>query len=134
MNQLPKNPALRRYLYRFLIAMSLYVVFLVTALWAFPIYHPTGPLAYLLGILPALPIIAVIVIVGFYLAEEKDEFQQRVLMQAMIWGIGATLAITTAWGFLEVFKLVPQLPLYVVFPLFCALTGFSTGMLKSKYK
>lgn len=131
---LPKNAATRRYLYRFLATMSLYVVFLVGAVWAFPRYHPTGALAYLLAILPALPIIGGIVVVGLYLAEEKDEFQRALLVQSMIWGIGATLSLTTAWGFLEVFQLVPHIELYLVFPLFCALTGFASAMLKARYK
>ena len=131
---LPKNPATRRYLYRFLATMMFYVVFLVGAVWAFPRYHPTGVLAYLLAILPALPIVGIIVVVGLYLAEEKDEFQRALLVQAMIWGIGATLSLTTAWGFLEVFQLVPHIELYLVFPLFCVLTGFASGMLKARYR
>jgi len=52
----------------------------------------------------------------------------------MIWGIGATLSLTTAWGFLEVFKLVPHIELYLVFPLFCALTGVASGILKARYR
>lgn len=131
---LPKSAATRRYLYRFLATMMFYVLFLFGAVWAFPRFHPTGVLAYLLAILPALPIIGGIVVVGIYLAEEKDEFQRTLFIQAMIWGIGATLSLTTAWGFLEVFQLVPHFELYLVFPLFCTLTGFASGMLKARYR
>lgn len=128
------NAAIRRYQSRFLITMLFYMVFLFAAVWAFPRYHPTGALAYLLAILPALPIIGGIVVVGLYLAEEKDEFQRSVLVQAMIWGIGATLSLTTAWGFLEVFKLAPHIELYLVFPLFCVLTGVASSILKARYR
>jgi hypothetical protein len=128
------NPAMRRYLYRFLTAMALYVIFLIAAAEGFPRYHPTGFPAYLLAVLPALPIIAVIAIVGLYIAEIKDEFQRSVIIQALVWGIGATLAATTAWGFLEVFSLVPHAPLYLVFPLFCVCAGVSNGVLKLRYR
>jgi hypothetical protein len=129
-----KNPAIRRYLVRFLITMSFYVIFLVTAVEAFHRYHPTGALAYVLAILPALPVIGVIVIVGLYLREEKDEFQRAVLVESMMWGIGATLSVTTAWGFLENFVPVPHFDLFMVFPLFWGVVGFAKGLLKVKYQ
>ena len=130
----PNTPATRRYLYCFLITMAFYVVFLFGAVWIFPRYHPTGVLAYLLAILPALPIIGSIVVVGLYLAEEKDEFQRAILTQSMIWGIGVTLSLTTAWGFLEVFKLVPHIELYLIFPAYCAISGAASGILKARYR
>ncbi len=130
----PNNAAAKRYQYRFITAMAFYTFFLCAAVWIFPRYHPTGVLAYLLAILPALPIIGGIVVVGLYLAEEKDEFQRAILVQSMIWGIGVTLSLTTAWGFLEVFKLVPHIELYLIFPAFCAISGFASGILKARYR
>jgi hypothetical protein len=129
-----KNPAIRRYLYRFLIVMGLYVVFLITAVRGFHVYHPTGWAAYLLAILPALPVIGVIVIVGLYLSEEKDEFQRAILVESMMWGIGATLSVTTAWGFLENFVPVPHFDLFLVFPLFWGVVGVAKGLLRLKYQ
>ena len=134
MNGKLSNPALRRYLYRFLAAMAFYVVFLVGAVSAFTHLHPTGAAAYLLAILPALPIIGIIAIVGLYLAEEKDEFQRSLLVQGMIWGIGTTLSVTTALGCLEAFSLAPHVPLYLVFPAFCVFAGIANGVLKLRYK
>ncbi len=109
--------------------------FFLGAVWAFPRYHPTGALAYLLAILPALPIIGRIVVVGLYLAEEKDEFQRTLFIQVMIWGIGATLSLTTAWGFLEISSNWSRTLIFIlIFPLFCVLTGIASGMLKSRYR
>jgi hypothetical protein len=129
-----RNPAIRHYLYRLLITMGLYVVFLITADWGFHRYHPTGWATYLLAILPALPVIGVIVIVGLYLAEEKDEFQRAILVESMMWGIGATLSVTTAWGFLEVFVPVPHFNPFWVFPLFCGVVGAAKGLLRLRYQ
>ncbi|MFP5227449.1 MAG: hypothetical protein ACLGXA_07440 [Acidobacteriota bacterium] len=126
--------AVRHYIQRFLTAMGLYVIFLVGAVWAFPRYHPTGLLAYLIAILPALPIIGVIGVVALYMTEEPDEFQRVILIRAMLWGIGLTLAATTAWGFLEAFSLAPHLDLYLVFPLFCVLAAISNGMVRLRYR
>jgi hypothetical protein len=128
------TPEYLRYIRRFFVAMSLYVVFVVVAVKVFHNLHPTGIAAYLLAILPALPIIAVIAIVGIYMSELKDEFQRSINMRAMVWGIGATLALTTAWGFLEVFSLAPHVELYLVFPLFCVCAAISQGVLKLRYR
>jgi hypothetical protein len=128
------NPAVRRYIWRFSGVMVLYVLFLVLAVWEFKHGHPTGGLAYLLAVLPSLPIIGGLVIVGVYLAEEKDEFQRTVLVQSMLWGIGATLAVTSVWGFLENFVQVVHFDLYLVFPLFWFFVGIFTPVLKARYR
>jgi hypothetical protein len=128
------NPAVRRYLWRFLAPMLLYAVFLVLAIWMFVHYHPTGPLAWLLAFLPALGIIAQMVVFGLYLAEEKDEFMRNLQIQSMLWGIGATLSVTVAWGFFESFVLLQRMDLILVYPLYCVPSGFSLGLLQMRYK
>ena len=128
------NPAARRFMWHLAITMVLYVAFLVLALVIFIHYRPTGPLAWLLAVLPALPVIGQLAVFGLYLAEEKDEFMRNLQIQAMLWGIGATLAVTTVWGFLENFAQVPHLYLYVVYPLFWFFVGISTPLLKARYK
>lgn len=130
-----KNEAIRRYNYRFLTAMAFYVVFIMGAGFAFRLYHPTGAVTYLLATLPSLPIVVSLVIVGRYLGEEKDEFQRHLLVQAMLWAIGGTLAVTSVWGFLELFVVgVPHFQLYLVFPLFWFLVAICAGALKMRYR
>ena len=128
------NPAVRRYVWRFSGAMVLYTLFLILAVWEFKHRNPTGALAYLLAVLPSLPIIGGLVVVGLYLAEEKDEFQRTVLVQSMLWGIGATLAVTSVWGFLENFVQVVHFDLYLVFPLFWFFVGIFSPVLKARYR
>jgi hypothetical protein len=131
---MPKNSAVRRYLLRFLSVTLLYVVFLVLAVWEFSHRHPTGFPAYMLAVLPSLPIIAGLVVVGLYLAEEKDEFQRMVQIQSMLWSIGATLAVTTVWGFLENFVHVQHFDLYLVYPLFWLFVGIFTPVMQLRYR
>jgi hypothetical protein len=130
----PSNPAIRRYTIRFLSVLGLYVLVLLPAVWIFKHHHPAGVLAWLLAILPSIPIIASLVVTGLYLTEEKDEFQRTVLVQSMLWSIGGTLAFTTVWGFLETFLLIPHFDLTWMFPLFWFLVGVATPVLRARYR
>lgn len=128
------SPAVRRYLARFFPAMIAYVAVLYASLWWIRHQAPEGPLLWILGMAPALPVIAVIAIMGLYVAEEQDEFVRSTLVQAMLWGMGITLAGCTAWGFLENVELVPHLPLYLVFPVFCGAMGLAQPLVRWRYR
>jgi xanthosine utilization system XapX-like protein len=128
------SPAARRYQIRFFPTMIAYVVVLYASLWWIRHEAPQGPLLWALGIAPALPVIAVIAIMGLYVAEEQDEFVRSTLVQAMLWGIGITLAGCTAWGFLENVELLPHLPLFMVFPVFCASMGLAQPVVRWRYR
>src|SRR5271167_4667136 len=110
-----RNPANRRYVIRMLVVAVLCIVFARVAASVFHYFHPTGITAYLVAILPALPIVGAIVCTGLYLAEEKDEFQRNLLVQSMLGGIGGTLAVTTIWGYLEDFAKAPRLDLILIY-------------------
>lgn len=129
-----KNPATRRYFRRFIPAMTLYVLFLFAVVWVFARYHPGGATAIALAALPAMPLVGVLVIVGLYLADEQDEFQRDLLVQSLVWSIGATLAMTTVWGFLEMFLNVRHLQPFLLFPLFWMFVGISSALLKLRYR
>ena len=128
------SPAAKRYLARFFPAMTAYVVVLYASLWWIRHQAPQGPLLWVLAIAPALPVIAVIAIMGLYLADEQDEFVRSTLVQAMLWGMGVTLAGCTAWGFLENVDLVSHLPLYLVFPIFCGAMGLAQPIVRWRYR
>ncbi|MBC7667549.1 hypothetical protein [Caulobacter sp. DWR2-3-1b2] len=128
------SPAAKRYIARFAPAMAAYVGVLFASIWWIRHQDPHGPLLWLLAIAPALPIIAVIAIMGLYVVEETDEFQRSILVQSMLWGIGITLAGCTAWGFLENVELVAHLPLYMVFPIFCAAMGLARPLVSLRYR
>ena len=79
-----KSAAERIYLVRVMIAMSIYVGAIAAVSWSFHHRHPQGAVVYLLAMLPALPIFAVIASLGIYLAEEKDEFVRTVLVPSTV--------------------------------------------------
>jgi hypothetical protein len=107
MSGLPRSPAVRRYLLRVALAMTSYVVILVGAKLAFSYVDPHGPLAYVLALAPALPIIGVFWAVMRLLVEETDEFMRLLLVRQALFATGFCLVVMTAWEWLQNFDLVP---------------------------
>lgn len=130
----PMSKAVRRYTTRMMVVMTFYVLFIMLAVYEFRHEHLTGWLSYPLAALPAIPAIAVFVIAGVYLTDEKDEFQRNVFIQAMLWGSGITLSFATLWGFLDLFTVLPHFDMYLLFPIFWGVMGVASGLIKLRYK
>src|SRR5215469_6724116 len=112
------SPVRRRYVIQMWVVAGLCILFALAAALAFRIGHVSGILSYPIAVLPALPIVGALVCTGTYLAEEPDEFQRSLLVQALLGGIGVTLAATTAWGYLEHFVHTPHFDAIWVYPMF----------------
>ena len=108
------NAARRRYLARFTPMMVAYVASVMGVTWVFNNQPPEGVLKYALAILPALPILGVIAIMGRYLVEETDEFVRMRHAMVLLVSIGLTLSFCAAWGFLEIYAGVPAIGLFNV--------------------
>ena len=102
-----KSPAMRRYVIRIAVLMSIYLIALFSAVYAFRHGLVSGPGAYALAILPALPIIGVFWAVMRLLIEEPDEFVRMLQVRQALVATGFCLTITTIWEFLQNFDLVP---------------------------
>ena len=100
----PSSPAQRRFVVEMWCVAGLCIVFAVVAALSFRLGHVSGLLAYLVAILPALPIVWALVSTGNYLNKETDEFQRNLLVQSLLGGIGVTLAATTVSGSALVFS------------------------------
>ena len=121
------TPAGRRYLRRFFPTMFAYVAVLFTCVWAIKAWHPTGLALVVLSALPAVPILAAIVVIGLYLVEETDEFLRQRIASCMLFGTGVLLAAATVYGFLvNGGAIAPStdLPLWA-FPLWCLAWGLA---------
>lgn len=101
------SPAARRYTWRLAILMAVYVVVLIAAIRLFRAELVTGPLAWALAILPALPIIGVFWAVMRFLVEETDEFIRLLMVRQCLVATGFCLTIMTVWEFLQNFELLP---------------------------
>ncbi|MEJ8631358.1 hypothetical protein P0F65_19225 [Sphingomonas sp. I4] len=103
---MPMQPEMKRYTRRLITTMTLYAVALVGANMWFRHAHPTAVLAYMVAVLPALPIMGVFVVIGRLLVEMRDEYVRMLLVRQPLIATGFALSVTTAWGFLEGFGLV----------------------------
>ncbi len=102
------SPAVRRYLVRLAVLMSLYVVLIFTAGYLFRHAPPPGVWAYALAVAPALPIIGVFWAVLRLLVEETDEYLRMLFVRQCLFATGFCLVIMTVWEFLQNYDLVPQ--------------------------
>jgi hypothetical protein len=83
------------------------MITLFAAVDSFRQHLVSGPIAYPLAILPALPIIGVFWAVMRLLIEEPDEFLRMLLVRQALVATGFCLTVTTIWEFLQNFDLVP---------------------------
>ena len=130
----PLRPPMRRYLLRFGVSMSASVVLLIGAMMLHRHGLTQGPLGYLIALAPAAAILGTIASMGFYLAEETDEFHREVLIQSLLWGIAVTLGVASVWGFLETFGKAPHAPAWAVVPIFAVAMGLSQPFIARRYR
>ena len=134
MQCIPHSKAGLRYIYRLAPTMADYCLFLSIARWTFHHHHPTGLLVYLVAILPALPLVGSLAVVGLYVAEESDEFERSIIVQSMLWGLGGALSVSTIWGFLEDFANAPHISTFYVYIFFWIFMGISQPLIRLRYR
>jgi hypothetical protein len=130
----PLTKAGRRYIFRLASTQLVYILFFFITQWSFHHLHPTGLIVYLLAILPALPVIGSLAIVGLYMAEESDEFERSILVQSMLWGFGVALAIGSVWGYLEDFANAPHRSAFYAYLSFWIVMGISQPFIRMRYR
>lgn len=108
------SPAVRRYNRRILLLSLVYMVTLFAAVYAFKHHLLSGPLAWVVALLPALAVIGFFVAIGRYLIEERDEYLRVQMARQSLIATGFAMSVATAWGFLENFGFVPHVYAYYV--------------------
>lgn len=107
------SPAQRRYNRRVLLLSILYVILLFFAVYLLSRDLVEGPLAYVVGVLPALAVSGFFWLMGRYLVEETDEYLRMLQIRQLLIATAIALTAATIWGFLEGFELVPHVVGYV---------------------
>ncbi len=128
------RPPMRRYLLRFGVSMSAYVILLITAVSLGRQGLADGPWGYAIALAPSLGVLGAIASMGFYLAEETDEFARNSLIQSLLWGTAGTLSVATVWGFLETFDKVPHAPSWAMVPIFAVFMGLAQALIARRYR
>lgn len=104
------SPAVVRYTKGIAASSLLYVLGLGLAITLDRRMELEGAMAFLVALMPVIPILWMIYVMGRYLAEEQDEYLRHRAMIASLAGLGLVLATGSFWGFLETFGLVPHVP------------------------
>jgi hypothetical protein len=101
-----RTPAWKRYNKRVVWLSLAYAAVLLPAVYGFKHQLIGGPAAYLVAVLPALPLIGIFAAIGRYLIEEQDEYVRMLMVRQTLWASGFTISAATIWGFLDNFGLV----------------------------
>ncbi len=128
-----KSAAMKVYERGVMKTMSMYVLIILGVAWTVRHHHPTGVVAYVLAVLPALPIMGMLAVMGVYLRDEKDEFLRWMMIQALLWATGVTLAVCTVIGFLQSFAAMRAPEMFWVFVLYWPAFGVARVILKLSY-
>ncbi len=126
------NPAAKRRYYRELFGgLAVYMV-LVFASVHWIKHGVSGPLKYLVAIMPVFPALMVpVAVVNF--VRSMDELQRRIQLEGLAFAFTLTAVLTMAYGFLENAGL-PQLSWTLVWPLMGFLWAVGTYMARRRYR
>ena len=130
---MPMTPYMRRYTFRILGFGLAYSGALVgSILWMKSANAPTGALAYVAAVIPALFVVGMIWAVFRLLVECDDEYQRLLFAKQTLLATGLTLSLATVWGFLENFELATDLPGYHVTIVWFVMVGLSGWIVRRK--
>lgn len=122
-----KSPAIKRYNKRFVTLSFLYVAALMFSVVLVNSYEPHQLILWPLAILPTLPVIGMVWVMARLMLEEDDEYQRMKMTNSALIGTAVVLIVSTCWGFLETFGLVPHIWTWVIFPIWS--TSFGVAQL-----
>ena len=128
------SPAMRRYLRRMWPTMALYAAAIVFVNCLYGSHPLAGPLAYVVAIAAASPLLVNFWFYGRYVVEEDDEFRRLQIVISMLVGLGAVLAATTVWGFLETLAGAPHIPVYWASLVYVVAQGLAAPVIAWRYR
>lgn len=102
-----RSPAMRKYLRRLAGFMVAYTGLIFAVGYVFRLAPPTGVLAWVVAVLPALPILGVFWTIFRLLIEETDEYIRMMFVRQSLFATAFCLSIMTVWEFLQNYEVVP---------------------------
>ena len=115
----------KRYRRRVFTAMSLYLVILCLCLKLVKTVPMHGWLLYVVALLPAVPVIAVLASLARYLQEETDEYLRMLATRSLLVASGALLLTIVVNDFLRVIAHGAALSPFVCFGVFFTAFGIA---------
>jgi len=102
-----QSPAIRRDLRRLAGFMLVYIVLIFATGYVFRHMPPEKPLAYLVAVVPAMPILGVFWTIFRLLVEETDEYMRMLFVRQSLFATAFCLTIMTMSEFLQNYEVVP---------------------------
>ena len=122
-----REPAYTRFLKRFIPASVIYVGAIGLASALIPDDATASSLTIGIALLPGLACIAMIWSMARLLVEMEDEYLRLIEIKKALLATGFALAVAATWGLLELYTDVPKLPVFLIFPIWCA--GLAIGQM-----
>jgi hypothetical protein len=117
------SPAMLRYNRRMMWSSLAYMISLFAAATIYNAHRIDGLLLWLVALAPAAAVLAMVWAMGRLLVEETDEYLRFRMVKQALFACGGMLAISTVWGFLEMFELVVHVPAWASVPVFAIMLG-----------
>ncbi|RSY83876.1 hypothetical protein DAH66_12130 [Sphingomonas koreensis] len=124
-----RTEAAKRYQRRFAVVTALYIALVAGNTALTHLTDPTPFAAGAMAILTALPIAAMLALLGIYLREETDEFVRDRTIMSMLIATGVLLSVASIIGMLQFEDLVGTVKVFMAFPLWCAVWGIAQTLL-----
>lgn len=125
-----KTSAAHQYRLGTLVSMAAYIVTVMAAAYLTSRDIVSGPVMYVVAVLPGLAICGQIAVTLRYL-RDADEFVRTLTAKRLIVASMATLAAFTVWGFLETFAHTPHLVGWWAYPMMWFLLGVVSCFIRS---
>jgi hypothetical protein len=119
------SPAMLRYNGRMLYGSIGYMAALIGAVNLYKQTLVSGPLLWVVALVPAVFVLAMVWAMAMLIVEERDEYLRHRVIKQTLFATSGLLAVATIWGFLEQFALVPHVPAWAAVPLFAVFLGLS---------
>jgi hypothetical protein len=118
----------KRYRRRVVTAMSVYVIVLLSCMKLVRAVSLHGWALYTAALLPAIPVMATLLIMGRYLQEETDEYLRMLTVRSLLVAAGAMLATSVVNDFLRVIAGAGALTPFIYFIVFFACFGIAQAI------
>jgi hypothetical protein len=127
------SPLQRQTIIRIFASMMLMAVISTASHFTFEYGCRAKALVFLFAVLPAIPMFAIILLLGRYLARESDEFIRMMVVKALLWGAAVTVAGDMMQSALvalsaEFWSLDPGILTIMNFDLFFTASAFSVAI------
>lgn len=117
------TPAQRAHARRVVWLMIAYAVILPLFIWVLSTRHVAQPLMLGMAMIASLPLLGIFASWGRYLSEERDEYQQSVMLRQTAVATNVTMGVAVVWGFLQAFGVMPLIETYWIAVIWAFMQG-----------